>query len=91
MSSPESSSESPIPSPASLAAKLKQNISREGIRVPAESDPADLPAGATEELLTRLTGHRTVSSRYQLEGEIARGGMGAILRVWDEDLRRTSR
>ncbi len=26
--------------------------------------------------------------RYAIEGEIARGGMGAILRVWDADLRR---
>jgi formylglycine-generating enzyme required for sulfatase activity/serine/threonine protein kinase len=26
--------------------------------------------------------------RYTVEGEIARGGMGAILRVWDADLRR---
>ncbi|HEV8113691.1 MAG TPA: bifunctional serine/threonine-protein kinase/formylglycine-generating enzyme family protein [Planctomycetota bacterium] len=26
--------------------------------------------------------------RYEIEGEVARGGMGAILRVWDEDLRR---
>jgi formylglycine-generating enzyme required for sulfatase activity/serine/threonine protein kinase len=26
--------------------------------------------------------------RYEIEGEIARGGMGAILRAWDEDLRR---
>lgn len=26
--------------------------------------------------------------RYRLEGEIARGGMGAILEVWDKDLRR---
>lgn len=28
------------------------------------------------------------SDRYQAKQEIARGGMGAILRVWDEDLRR---
>ncbi len=28
------------------------------------------------------------SHRYEIEGEVARGGMGAILRVWDEDLRR---
>ncbi len=27
-------------------------------------------------------------SRYELEGEVARGGMGAILRVWDADFRR---
>ncbi len=26
--------------------------------------------------------------RYRLEGEIARGGMGAVLKVWDNDLRR---
>lgn len=28
------------------------------------------------------------ASRYRMEGEIARGGMGAILKVWDTDLRR---
>ena len=28
-------------------------------------------------------------SRYEVLGEFARGGMGAILRVWDRDLRRT--
>lgn len=28
------------------------------------------------------------SGRYALHGEVARGGMGAILRVWDKDLRR---
>ena len=27
--------------------------------------------------------------RYRMEGEIARGGMAAILKVWDADLRRT--
>ncbi len=26
--------------------------------------------------------------RYKLKGEIDRGGQGAILRVWEEDLRR---
>ncbi|MFO1076792.1 MAG: bifunctional serine/threonine-protein kinase/formylglycine-generating enzyme family protein [Planctomycetota bacterium] len=26
--------------------------------------------------------------RYRIDGEVARGGMGAILRVWDADLRR---
>ena len=29
-----------------------------------------------------------VGRRYEIQREIARGGMGAILRVWDEDLRR---
>src|SRR6185436_5216949 len=27
--------------------------------------------------------------RYKLLGEVARGGMGAVLRIWDKDLRRT--
>ena len=29
------------------------------------------------------------TGRYSLKGEVARGGMGVILRVWDRDLRRT--
>ncbi|HEU4418399.1 MAG TPA: protein kinase [Planctomycetota bacterium] len=45
------------------------------------------------------SGHRQAGSdaqktdakapRYRMEGEIARGGMAAILKVWDADLRRT--
>jgi len=42
----------------------------------------------TDELVRRLKDHSLGQSRYRLEGELARGGMGAILRVWDEDLRR---
>ena len=29
-----------------------------------------------------------LDARYEVEGEVARGAMGAILRVWDRDLRR---
>jgi serine/threonine protein kinase len=43
---------------------------------------------ATSELVQRIALKRAPGSRYRLEGEIARGGMGAILRVWDEDIRR---
>jgi tetratricopeptide (TPR) repeat protein len=42
----------------------------------------------TDALLERLQEHSLAHSRYRLEGEVARGGMGAILRVWDEDIRR---
>jgi hypothetical protein len=38
---------------------------------------------------SRLEPERPDAPRYRLDGEIARGGMGAILKVWDEDLRRT--
>jgi len=40
------------------------------------------------EVLKRLA-KRATSERYRVQGEIARGGQGAILRAWDEDLRRT--
>ncbi len=40
-------------------------------------------------VLRRLGSHAQRETRYVLRGEIARGGMGAIFEVWDEDLRRT--
>jgi len=40
------------------------------------------------ELIDRLAGRGEGYGRYKLKGEIDRGGQGAILRVWDEDLRR---
>ena len=45
----------------------------------------DAPDG---DLLERLEWHRPVVSRYVPQREIARGGMGAVLRVHDTDLRR---
>ncbi|MHC4931425.1 MAG: WD40 repeat domain-containing serine/threonine protein kinase [Planctomycetota bacterium] len=37
----------------------------------------------------RLQQLATRTGRYSLRGEVARGGMGVILKVWDRDLRRT--
>ncbi len=39
-------------------------------------------------VVSRLAKRESSSGRYRLEGEVARGGMGAILRVFDEDFRR---
>lgn len=39
-------------------------------------------------LLQRLADHAPAGSRYRLEGEIGRGGMGVILKAFDPDLRR---
>lgn len=40
-------------------------------------------------VIERLSGRSENAGRYDLRSEIARGGMGVIYRVWDEDLRRT--
>ena len=54
-------------------------------------DSEHRPSGEefASEIVSRLSGRGEPYSRYELEGEIDRGGQGAILRVWDEDLRRT--
>ena len=41
-----------------------------------------------DELVTRLTTKPAGSGRYRLVGEVAQGGMGVILEVWDEELKR---
>jgi hypothetical protein len=41
------------------------------------------------DLSRRLRTQAPDSRRYQIVGEVARGGMGAILKVWDDILRRT--
>ena len=63
--------------------------------VPPEDSSDSDPALASEaddsfrvQLLARLADRGSPSSRYRSEGEFAHGGMGSILRVWDEDLRR---
>ena len=41
-----------------------------------------------QELIQRLAGRTAAFARYRVEGEVGKGGMGAILRVVDVDLRR---
>jgi len=54
-----------------------------------DDDAGDEDSGAeTDRLLTKLSEKEAETIRYRIKGEIARGGMGAILRVWDDDLRR---
>jgi formylglycine-generating enzyme required for sulfatase activity/serine/threonine protein kinase len=47
-----------------------------------------VPSDVLSEVLSRLIGRGPASTRYRVQGEVAHGGMGAVLRVWDEDLRR---
>jgi serine/threonine protein kinase/formylglycine-generating enzyme required for sulfatase activity len=46
----------------------------------------DVPGAAA--VLERLGAHRAPAERYVVREQIAAGGMGRILRVWDADLRR---
>ena len=55
-------------------------------RITLESGDAD--SDFTSEVVRRLAERGKIFGRYELRGEVARGGQGAILRVWDEDLRR---
>ncbi|HZJ69418.1 MAG TPA: serine/threonine-protein kinase, partial [Planctomycetota bacterium] len=50
----------------------------------ADATPADFAS----EVLSRLSSRPGAAARYLIQGEVARGGQGAILRVWDEELRR---
>jgi WD40 repeat protein/serine/threonine protein kinase len=54
-----------------------------------EPDVASSSGPISSGLVKRLHAHAPVETRYVVENEIARGGMGAILKVWDADLRRT--
>ncbi|MGQ0553030.1 MAG: WD40 repeat domain-containing serine/threonine protein kinase [Planctomycetota bacterium] len=53
----------------------------------AAPDPAG-PTDSAATLLRQLREHASPRSRYTEHGEVARGGMGVILKVWDADLRR---
>jgi WD40 repeat protein/serine/threonine protein kinase len=57
--------------------------------LPAETPEPEQGEGASAQVLERLQNRIGKESRYQILGEFARGGMGAILKVWDQDLRRT--
>ncbi|HED64746.1 MAG TPA: hypothetical protein ENJ09_04235 [Planctomycetes bacterium] len=48
----------------------------------------DVSGQSSMGLVRKLSEHGTVSGRYEIRQEIARGGMGTVLRVWDDDLRR---
>ncbi len=74
---------------AELDAYLRQHEQLQARPAPQRpSDGVSTEDTPTDVLLGRLREHSPPVQRYQLRGEIARGGMGAILKVWDENLRR---
>ena len=57
-----------------------------GIDLDSDDDGSPAVSG---QLMGRLSESGSKSARYENRGEIARGGMGVVLRVWDRDLRRS--
>ncbi len=78
----------------SLIARLRRELGKDidpGVSLagdPEEDSGEEAPSRGTSGVLGRIETHSKLATRYRLDGEIARGGMGAILEVWDEDLRR---
>jgi len=66
---------------------LSQDADSSGpiLKDPQAARPQD---SGSAEFLDQLSRHKQRESRYRIEGELARGGMGAILKVWDEDVGR---
>jgi len=59
------------------------------IPMPSSGNAPSTGARAQNERIEKLSDQSNTSSRYELQGEIGRGGQGAILKVFDNDLRRT--
>src|ERR1700752_5306472 len=76
------------PDPTESAAGEARGLAEPGISLHAEG-PGAGGDPAPGELLERLLCNRPELARYSSEGELARGGMAAIFRVFDRDLRRT--
>ncbi len=51
-------------------------------------EPGSKSSTGVEDFVKRLTPAVDVGSRYEIKQDVASGGMGTILRVWDGDLRR---
>lgn len=71
-----------------VGAPVDPEVALEGEGPSGASASSESTSGKSSGVVGRLRSRPALSSRYRLEGEIARGGMGAILEVWDEDLRR---
>lgn len=63
----------------------RASVSAVVARGSTDASRADDPA---RDFVSRIASRARPSDRYRVDGEIARGGMGSVHRVWDEDLRR---
>ncbi len=73
----------------SLGQRLKQAVGPD-LDPTLSLEPEPQPdSGSSSKVYEKLRTEAPRGTRYKLLGEIARGGMGAIIRIWDDELRRT--
>jgi len=87
MSSSPDEDPRPETTPQALTERLSDTFG-EGADPRVDLRPDEDEGGLAGEVVRRLSGREGSFSRYDLKGEIARGGQGAVLKVWDSDLRR---
>jgi WD40 repeat protein/serine/threonine protein kinase len=74
----------------SLADSLRAHYGQDpDPRISLDPEAERSPDAATRARLQGLASRIPVTKRYSLQGELARGGMGVVLKVFDKDLRRT--
>ncbi|MEQ1892747.1 MAG: bifunctional serine/threonine-protein kinase/formylglycine-generating enzyme family protein [Planctomycetota bacterium] len=74
--------------PTSANADVEPGKSEESVSLEPASSSARPDSKPLSAALERIGKHTPDAARYRLDGEIARGGMGIIQRVWDGNLRR---
>ncbi len=72
----------------SLADRLRSTFG-EKFDLDISLDEDDEGSSSSSRVMERLSNSGSLSKSYRSKSLVARGGMGAILSVWDEDLRRT--
>jgi|GEM_PF-3136059 len=70
-----------------LNRSLESRFGSKGDGSSSAAEAAEVEAFSSE-VVRRLARRTGTYGRYRVKKEVARGGMGSILRVWDEDLRR---